>query len=118
MWFFFLKEIMKRYEMVKSHEEFNEIINKENKIKGKYVYIFSKEKEYPKPNYGIAVGKKLGNAVVRNKFKRQFRNIVDNNRFLFKNNHNYIIMIKKEANNASFSDLENDLINTLKKGNS
>ena len=105
---------MKRYEMVKSHEEFNEIINKGNKIKGKYVYIFSKEKEYPKPNYGIAVGKKLGNAVVRNKFKRQFRNIVDNNRFLFKNNHNYIIMIKKEAN----SDLENDLINTLKKGNS
>ena len=118
MWFFFLKEIMKRYEMVKSHEEFNEIINKGNKIKGKYVYIFSKEKDFSKPNYGIAVGKKLGNAVVRNKFKRQFRNIVDNNRFLFKNNHNYIIMIKKEANNASFSDLENDLINTLKKGNS
>mgnify|MGYP001072237463 FL=1 len=118
MWFFFLKEIMKRYEMVKSHEEFNEIINKGNKIKGKYVYIFFKEKDFSKPNYGIAVGKKLGNAVVRNKFKRQFRNIVDNNRFLFKNNHNYIIMIKKEANNASFSDLENDLINTLKKGNS
>lgn len=118
MWFFFLKEIMKRYEMVKSHEEFNEIINKGNKIKGKFVYIFFKEKDFSKPNYGIAVGKKLGNAVVRNKFKRQFRNIVDNNRFLFKNNHNYIIMIKKEANNASFSDLENDLINTLKKGNS
>ena len=106
---------MKRYEMVKSHEEFNEIINKGNKIKGKYVYIFFKEKDFSKPNYGIAVGKKLGNAVVRNKFKRQFRNIVDNNRFLFKNNHNYIIMIKKEANNASFSDLEKDLINTLRK---
>ena len=109
---------MKRYEMVKSHEEFNEIINKGNRLKGKYAYIFSKEKEFDKPNFGIAVGKKLGNAVVRNKFKRQFRNIVDNNRFLFKNNHNYIIMIKREANNASFSELETDLINTLKKGNS
>ena len=108
---------MKRYEMVKSHEEFNEIINKGNKIKGKYVYIFSKEKEYPKPNYGIAVGKKLGNAVVRNKFKRQFRNIVDNNRFLFKNNHNYIIMIKREANNASYNDLQNDLVKALRKEN-
>ncbi len=107
---------MKRYEMVKSHESFNEIIKKGNKLKGKYVYIFSKEKNYPKPNYGIAVGKKLGNAVVRNKFKRQFRNIVDKNRFLFKNNNNYIIMIKREANNASFSELEQDLINTLKKG--
>lgn len=109
---------MKRYEMVKSHEDFNEIINKGNRLKGKYAYIFSKEKEFDKPNFGIAVGKKLGNAVVRNKFKRQFRNIVDKNRFLFKNNNNYIIMIKREANNASFSELETDLINTLKKGNS
>lgn len=109
---------MKRYEMVKSHDEFNEIINKGNRLKGKYAYIFSKEKEFDKPNFGIAVGKKLGNAVVRNKFKRQFRNIVDKNRFLFKNNNNYIIMIKREANNASFSELETDLINTLKKGNS
>ncbi len=109
---------MKRYEMVKSHEKFNEIINKGNRLKGKYAYIFSKEKEFDKPNFGIAVGKKLGNAVVRNKFKRQFRNIVDKNRFLFKNNNNYIIMIKREANNASFSELETDLINTLKKGNS
>ena len=109
---------MKRYEMVKSHEEFNEIINKGNRLKGKYAYIFSKEKEFDKTKLGIAVGKKLGNAVVRNKFKRQFRNIVDKNRFLFKNNNNYIIMIKREANNASFSELETDLINTLKKGNS
>ena len=102
--------------MVKSHESFNEIIKTGHKLKGKYVFIFSKEKDFPKPNYGIAVGKKLGNAVVRNKFKRQFRNIVDKNRFLFKNNNNYIIMIKREANNASFSELEQDLINTLKKG--
>ena len=101
--------------MVKSHEDFHEIINSGNKLKGKYSIVFYKEKEFIKPNFGIAVGKKLGNAVVRNKFKRQFRNIVDNNKFLFKNNHNYIIMIKREANNASFSDLEKDLINTLRK---
>ena len=102
--------------MVKSHEDFNEIIKNGKKLKGKYIYIFSNEKNFSRPNFGIAVGKKLGNAVIRNKFKRQFRNIVDKNKFLFKNNNNYIIMIKKEANNASFSELELDLINTLKKG--
>ncbi len=116
MWFFYKQQIMKRYEMVKSHADFNEIIKNGKKLKGKYVYIFSKEKDFAKPNFGIAVGKKLGNAVVRNKFKRQFRNIVDKNRFLFKNNNNYIIMVKREANNASFSELELDLIDALKKG--
>ncbi|MGN0974119.1 MAG: ribonuclease P protein component [Bacilli bacterium] len=106
---------MKRYEMVKSHEDFNLIINKGKKLSNRYMIIFSIPKDYEKPNFGIAVGKKVGNAVMRNKLKRQFRNIIDNNRFLFKNHHNYIIMIKKEAKNVSFADLEKELQNLLRK---
>ncbi len=106
---------MKRYEMVKSHEDFNEIIKNGSKIKNKYMIIFKESKNFEKPNFGIAVGKKLGNAVTRNKYKRQIRNIVDKNRFLFANNHNYIIMIKKEAKLATFQDLEKELINSLRK---
>lgn len=108
---------MRRYEMVKSHEDFNEIINKGQKIGNKYMIIFCKEKDYEKPNFGIAVGKKLGNAVIRNKYKRQMRNIIDNNRFLFKNYYNYIIMIKKEANNATYQMLESELKSILGKDN-
>ncbi len=108
---------MKRYEMVKKHEDFNDIINTGHKISGKYLIIFSQPKEFVKPNFGIAVGKKLGNAVRRNKFKRQMRNIVDKNRFLFPNNRNYIIMIKKEALNATFNELETELTKILRKEN-
>lgn len=106
---------MKRYEMVKKHEDFNEIINTGKKVKGKFLIIFSMAKDYQKPNFGIAIGKKCGNAVIRNKLKRRVRNIVDNNRLLFKNNKNYIIMIKGSANTASFQELEQDLINLLRK---
>lgn len=106
---------VRRYEMVKSHAEFNEIIQKGKKQKGKYMIIFKMPKNYSEPNFGIAVGKKLGNAVVRNKYKRIFRNIIDNNRFLFPNNFNYIIMIKKEVKSASFQTLENELKSILKK---
>ena len=106
---------MRRYEMVKSHEEFNEIINKRKKISNKYMVVFFLPKDFEKPNFGIAVGKKIGNAVVRNKLKRQFRAIVDNHRFLFKNNYNYIIMIKREASNATFDVLEKELVNLLGK---
>lgn len=106
---------MKKYEVVKSHEKFNEVINKGNKISNKYFIIFSLAKEDKKPQFGIAVGKKVGNAVVRNKFKRQIRNIIDNNKFLFKNNRNYIIMIKKECLNVSYNLLEQNLINLIRK---
>ena len=106
---------MKRYEMVKKHEDFNEIINTGKKVKGKFLIIFSMAKDYQKPNFGIAIGKKCGNAVIRNKLKRRVRNIVDNNRLLFKNNKNYIIMIKGSARDASFQELEQDFINLLRK---
>ena len=43
------------------------------------------------------------------------RNIIDNNRLLFKNNKNYIIMVKGSANNATFQELKQDLINLLRK---
>lgn len=107
---------MKKYEVVKSHEAFNEVINKGNKMSNKYFIVFSLSKKEVKPNFGIAVGKKVGNAVVRNKFKRQIRNIIDKNKFLFKNNYNYIIMIKKECLNISYDLLESNLVSLITKG--
>lgn len=104
---------MRRYEMVKSHEDFNKIINQGNKKNGKSIIMFYLKKDYPKPNFGIAVGKKIGNAVVRNKYKRRFRNIIDNNKLLFSNYNNYIIMIKKEALKSSYEELENELVRLL-----
>ena len=108
---------MKRYEMIKSHDEFNEIIHKGNKISNKYFVIFEVEQSNMKPRFGIAVGKKMGNAVMRNKIKRQMRMIIDNNRNLFKNFHNYIIMVKREYLKLTFNELEKEFVNVLRKGN-
>ena len=106
---------MKRYEMVKSHEDFDKIIKNGKKIVGKNMIIFMLNKDFIKPNFGLAIGKKFGNSVMRNKYKRIFRNIIDKNRFIFKNNNNYIIMIKKEAINSTFKELELELKELLKE---
>lgn len=108
---------MKRNQMIKSHEDFNVVINKGKKIKNQYFLVFIMPKKEEKTKFGIAVGKKVGNAVVRNKFKRQMRSIIDNNKFLFKNYHNYIIMIKKECLNIPYNLLEKSLRELLRKEN-
>lgn len=108
---------MKKYEVVKSHEAFNEVINKGNKISNKYFIVFALKNSEVKPKFGIAVGKKVGNAVVRNKFKRQMRMIIDNNKFLFKNFYNYIIMVKKDCLNINYHEMEKYLVNLLRKDN-
>ena len=105
---------MKKKDVVKSNLLFNEIIAKGEKISNKYFIIYGLRKEFIKNNYGLAVGKKIGNAVTRNKIKRKLRNIITNNYSLFSNYHNYIIIVKKEVINLNYHSMENELINLLK----
>ncbi len=105
---------MKKRDVVKSNELFNEIIAKGLRINNKYFIICGLKKDFIKNNYGIAVGKKIGNAVVRNKMKRQLRNIITNNYNLFPNYHNYIIICKKEVLNLSYQEMEDEFSNLLK----
>ncbi len=97
---------MKKREIVKSNELFNQIIAKGNKVSNKYFIIYSIKKEEIKNNYGIAVGKKVGKAVIRNRIKRKVRNIIDNNRFLFPNYHNYIIICKRDIVSLTYQEME------------
>lgn len=107
---------MKKKDRVKSNILFNEIINSGNRLSNKYFLVCIKESNDLNNKYGIAVGKKIGKAVLRNKIKRQIRNIIDNNKDLFPNYHNYIIICKKEILNLSFKDINDKLIDLINKG--
>jgi len=107
---------MKKKDIVRSNILFNEIIKSGFRISNKYFVICYQKKEEELKNFGIAVGTKVGKAVVRNKIKRQMRNIIDKNYNLFPNFHNYIIICKKEILNLSFQEIEKELINLIIKG--
>jgi ribonuclease P protein component len=107
---------MKKRDILKSNIIFNDIINNGKRNQNKYFVICSVKKDFEKNNYGIAVGKKVGNAVIRNKIKRQVRNIIDINKYLFPNFHNYIIICKKEVTNLSFKEMNDNFIDLLNKG--
>lgn len=106
---------MKKFEIVKEHYEFDNIINKGKSIGNKVfsIYFLKHNEEYPK--FGIAVGKKIGNAVTRNKYKRIIRNIVDNNKLLFKKDYDYIIIIKRKCLDLSFKELNDNLSELVKE---
>ena len=105
---------MKKYEIVKEHEDFNNIINTGRYKKGKFFVIYNKDNNLDHNRYGIAVSKKNGNAVIRNKLKRQARMILTTNKNMFKNNFDYIIIIKRNAVSVDYKELEEDLLNIIK----
>ncbi|MEG1506091.1 MAG: ribonuclease P protein component [Bacilli bacterium] len=107
---------MKKYEVVRSNILFNEIINKGEKKSNKHFIIFSLGKDTIKPCFGVAVGTKIGNAVARNKIKRQVRVMIENNKKLFQISYNYIIMVKRDYNSLNYNEMEKSFISLIEKG--
>jgi len=106
---------MKRKEMIKDKKVFNNIIRYGQFQKNKYYVLYQTNSSQDNPMYGIAISKKVGKANIRNRIKRQTRSIIDNNRKLFSNKHNYIIMIRKSCVGESFTTLENALTGLIRK---
>lgn len=107
---------MKKKDVVKSKILFNDIIQKGTRRSNKYYVVCSTKSNDNTSKYGIAVGKKVGNAVIRNKVKRQIRNIITNNTKTIQNGFNYIIISKKEILNLSYGEMEKYLMVLLNKG--
>ena len=105
---------MKKKEIIKDNREFSRIINKNKNIKNKYYSIYY-EKNNSKNLYGISVPTKTGNAVIRNKLKRQVKNIIDNNKNYIQSSYNYVIILIKNLLDLDYQSKEKELINLFKK---
>lgn len=68
---------MKRENRLRKNNEFKEVIDKHQVIKSKELVIYHKKNDITKTRIGISVSKKLGNAVTRNKIKRQIKSYIN-----------------------------------------
>lgn len=104
---------MKKLNIVKKNEEFARIIKENNSYKLKQYIVFVDNNYTGFYQFGISISKKIGNAVTRNKIKRQIKNIIDKKDY--KNNFKCIIIIRKSFLLNSFLQNESDLIDFFRK---
>ena len=100
---------MKKINVVKNNQEFNEIIKVGKCLKNKYFVLYYRNNNLNLYRFGISVPKKVCNAVNRNKLKRKVRNIVDNSKNLYSKQKDYIIIVRKSCLNEEYSVLEDNL---------
>lgn len=104
---------MKKLYIVKSHQDFDRIIKTGRRIKNKSFIIYSIENNLPYDRYGVSVGKKLGNAVYRNRYKRKIRAIIDNYKKLYINNKDYIIILRGSTEEKNYQELNKDFLSLM-----
>ena len=102
---------MKKINILKNSRDFDRIIksNKPYKFKDYIIYIERNTNDLYK--FGLSVGKKIGNAVNRNKVKRQLKSIIDKKDY--QNNFNCIIIVGKGINERNFEEREKNLLLAL-----
>lgn len=104
---------MKKDTRVKSTREFQRILNKRRFKNSKSFTVYTDQIQFNKSRFGISVPKKLGNAVLRNKTKRQVRSLVQSLHQI-DGSFDYIIMVRKGFFEQSFEDNRKDLEKLLK----
>lgn len=104
---------MKKINIIKENRDYNRMIQSIKPIRYKYYNIYIERKNEDIYKFGFSVGKKVGNAVMRNKIKRRLKSILDKKDY--QNNFNCIIMVKKEIVEKDFSEMERDLFSVLDK---
>ena len=103
---------MKKINIIKSSEEYTEIINTGKTKKSKYYSVFYRNNN--KSNrYGITIPKKLGIAVLRNKTKRRVKNIIDQNKNTIQNGYDYVIIVKKGVLELTYPEMEKELLRLI-----
>lgn len=109
---------MRKLYIVKNKRDFDHIIKNSKFQKNSSFIIYFQENDLIYDRFGISVGKKLGNAVFRNSYKRKIRSIIDNYKKSYVNSKDYIIILRRSAVEKSFQELEEDfnkLMNNIRE---
>lgn len=102
---------MKKINILKNSRDFNRIISSNKPYKYKNYIIYLEKNTESIFKFGISVGKKIGNAVIRNKIKRQIKSILDEKDY--QNGFNCIIIVGKGINGKNFEEKKENLLVAL-----
>ena len=101
------------------NEEFKELLKKK-KVSNKYVTIFFgvlSNKKIANLNISFVTKKKIGNAVKRNKIKRQLKNIINDaiKKISINFNYSYLVIAKPTVLNSDFKDIKDTIFQEFNK---
>jgi len=100
-------------ERIRKKKEFLTLYRTGSRYRGRYFHLIYRANSFEFSRLAIVVGKKVGNAVTRNRIKRRIRALFRRNKPLFKMPMDIILIAKKEIRDLSVSDLAAEFFSAL-----
>lgn len=105
---------MKRKYNIKKKREIDAVFNTRTKKGNSYFTIYKKNQEEDANfRFAMSIGRKYGNAVERNKIKRQIRSIVRENQNRINKGIEFVIVIKPQSSVLNFMEISDNVIKLL-----
>ncbi|MEG2457820.1 MAG: ribonuclease P protein component [Bacilli bacterium] len=98
--------------IIRKNEDIQKIINCGKKKVNKFFVVYYINNSINHDRFVLSVGKKIGNAVVRNKVKRQLKEILRKN--MTYNSRDYVIIVRNGINALDYIYKERELMSLLK----
>ena len=106
---------MKKKHRILKNTEFQKIKKNSKFIKNNFTVIYFKKKKLEYSRIGISVSKKIGNAVARNKIKRQIKSIFAMNFNFYELKHDYVVFPRKSFLINKYLKTQKEILLTLEK---
>ena len=110
---------MKNTIVIKKNYEFKNLFSKGKFYYGEYIHLYIRKNNLSYNKLGIAISKKQGKAVYRNKIKRLIRENYKNLENRIEKGNSILVVINKNVNlkETSYKDIETNFLKTLEKAN-
>lgn len=105
---------LKKINIIKKNRDYDRIIKANNRLICDPFILYIEKVDTDDYHFGFSVGKKIGNAVTRNKIRRRLKSIIDQSQY--KKGFNCIIMVRRGVTAYSYDDLALKLNEVLRKG--
>ncbi|HZX10037.1 MAG TPA: ribonuclease P protein component [Acidobacteriota bacterium] len=108
-----MNESLSSKERVKKKKEFLLTYKKGNRYRGTYFTVIFLANDRPYSRLAAVAGKRVGNAVKRNKVKRWIKTLFRRNKDLLKDSKDLIFIAKENIAKASWKSLQKDFIRAI-----
>ena len=102
-------------ETIKNTKDFKKVYNEKKSIANRLFVLYVFPNGLTHSRIGVSVSKKVGKANVRNKIKRRLKEIFRLNEQSIQKGYDFVVVVRKAANEADFSEIEKGIILLLKK---